>query len=288
VIGDGILQLNTTMTFVGNNTGATQDCIDVGYPEVWIKFTTQICMDVTIDYCGTFPLITTTSCYHTKLYTACPCGPGVTRAAATPNCLDGNRGSVWYSLPAGTYWYPIKARSGCPGGPYNVNVTGSECLANNDCSGATAIGEVTDYAFSTTRGTHDGAGTCAIANNIWYLYTASFTGTARIKLSNTNYSAIASVYNGSSCSPLPTRLYCGTDSNFSVVQNNSYLVEIGASIPNPPGGNGQLTINEVVPPPANDSCQYATVIGEVTDRAFSTTYATFDGNGFCQTAANIW
>jgi hypothetical protein len=40
--------------------------------------------------------------------------------------------------------------------------------------------------------------------------------------------------------------------------------------------------------PANDDCVNATPIGDVVDLPFDTTYATFDGPGYCQTAPNVW
>jgi len=46
--------------------------------------------------------------------------------------------------------------------------------------------------------------------------------------------------------------------------------------------------NEQTQAPANDNCANATPVGNVTDLAFSTEGATFDGPGGCQYAANIW
>jgi hypothetical protein len=40
--------------------------------------------------------------------------------------------------------------------------------------------------------------------------------------------------------------------------------------------------------PANDNCANATSVGNVTDLAFDTTLATFDGPGHCTTGPNIW
>jgi hypothetical protein len=40
--------------------------------------------------------------------------------------------------------------------------------------------------------------------------------------------------------------------------------------------------------PANDNCANASSVGNVTDMAFDTTLATFDGPGHCTTATNIW
>jgi hypothetical protein len=40
--------------------------------------------------------------------------------------------------------------------------------------------------------------------------------------------------------------------------------------------------------PANDNCADATPVGDVSNLAFSTSGATFDGPGLCQTAPNVW
>jgi GEVED domain/Dockerin type I domain len=49
-----------------------------------------------------------------------------------------------------------------------------------------------------------------------------------------------------------------------------------------------LNINFAAGPPPNDDWQYAQAIGDVSDLAFATISATFDGPGGCQTAPNIW
>jgi hypothetical protein len=45
---------------------------------------------------------------------------------------------------------------------------------------------------------------------------------------------------------------------------------------------------EALLPPENDNCANATPVGDVTNLAFSTEAATFDGPGSCQSAPNIW
>ena len=51
---------------------------------------------------------------------------------------------------------------------------------------------------------------------------------------------------------------------------------------------GYIAKAEQTSPPANNNCQNATAIGEVVNRAFNTTNATFDGSGNCVTSPNIW
>jgi len=52
--------------------------------------------------------------------------------------------------------------------------------------------------------------------------------------------------------------------------------------------NFTLTIQETPPPPPNDDCEDATVIGNVTDLPFSTSYASHDGPTDCMTSNNVW
>jgi hypothetical protein len=52
--------------------------------------------------------------------------------------------------------------------------------------------------------------------------------------------------------------------------------------------NFDLHITAATPPPANDNCGSATPIGDVTNLAWSTTFATHDQSGTCLTSPNIW
>jgi hypothetical protein len=49
-----------------------------------------------------------------------------------------------------------------------------------------------------------------------------------------------------------------------------------------------FSVEACAPPPPNDDCANATPVGDVTDLAFTTESATFDGPGACQYAPNIW
>jgi hypothetical protein len=175
---------------------------------------------------------------------------------------------------------------------------------NDDCSSATAIGEVTNLAFSTVDGTYDNTGSCiASGPNIWYVYTPTFTGTAIISLCGSSYNTKLAVYNGNSCSPLGTLLACndnypgcGTASQAFVYVSgpgghgepaNNYLIEIGGASNS--SGTGVLTISQATSAPLNDNCSSALAIGEVTNLTFTTEQGTYDGSGTCITSgSNIW
>jgi hypothetical protein len=120
----GILQPNSPIQFTGTTIGATHDCMMNSLPEVWVKFTTQACMDITIDYCGTTPAFNGMMA-SAQIFNSCPCG-GSFYSSQGQMCMDFNTKINWQGVPAGTYYYPVLSGSGMLGN-YIVNVTGAEC-----------------------------------------------------------------------------------------------------------------------------------------------------------------
>ena len=127
------LLIDATLTFMGDNTGAT---IDGDYepgspleadslPSVWHAFTTTGCANVIVSYCGTAPAFQNV---WTVLTTGCPGGAGIVQGDSvnTDDCGDGNTWIAFYDLPAGTYYLPVKldTSSTSPAvGPYSVQVS---------------------------------------------------------------------------------------------------------------------------------------------------------------------
>ncbi len=168
--------------------------------------------------------------------------------------------------------------------------------ANDNCSSAQAVGDVTNQSFDTTSATFDGPGHYIISPNIWYVYTASCTGCATVSLCGSNYDTMLAVYNGSSCPPSLGNLLASNDDFcfhqsevvFPVISGNQYLIEVGGYFLET--GTGKLSISCSTQPcqPSNDYCYNAELIGNVTNKAFNTQWATFDGPGHCMTSPNIW
>ena len=172
--------------------------------------------------------------------------------------------------------------------------------ANDDCSDAQAVGNVTNLAFNTTDGTFDGPGHFILQGpNIWYCYTATCTGCATISLLGSSFDTKLAVYDGCSCYPTFSRLIKVSDDvdnpvirqsklSLPVIAGNKYLIEIGGF--GGAAGAGKLTIScdNQAGPPSNDDCIDAQSIGDVTDLPFDTTCATFDGPGHCRISPNLW
>jgi len=169
--------------------------------------------------------------------------------------------------------------------------------ANDNCANATAVGNVTDLAFDTTLATFDGPGHCMYSPNIWYVYTAAQSGGVTVSLCGSSYDTALAVYDGYDCPPKLEDMircnddFCGRQSEvvFYVTAGNQYLIEVGGFGTNL--GQGIMNISfETVPEgrPSNDDRDEAILIDGPTERAFDTTYATFDGPGYCMESPNIW
>ncbi|MEZ5359360.1 MAG: choice-of-anchor J domain-containing protein [Candidatus Zixiibacteriota bacterium] len=139
-----------------------------------------------------------------------------------------------------------------------LNCTDDPCPVSNppendNCADATAIGDVTDLAWSTTEATLDGADDFIYSPDIWYCYTASCTGEATASLCGTTWDTRIQVYDGCTCDPIGTMLGEDDDGcpgtvgastastlNFPVVAGNSYLIRVGGYQTNV--GEGVLTV----------------------------------------------
>jgi hypothetical protein len=170
--------------------------------------------------------------------------------------------------------------------------------ANDDYQDAQAVGNVTSLTFDTTEATFDRPGEC-IPNtnrNIWYCYTATCTGCATISLCGSSYDTKLAVYDGCSSTPTSGNLlrcnddFCGRQSevNLTVTAGNTYLIEVGGFVSEYGAGSLTISCDNAAGPPSNDNWSAAISIGNVSDLAFDTGCATFDGLGFCITSPNVW
>ncbi len=255
----GTLLADSTVLITGSVTSATQDCYNHYDPEVWVKFTIAECMDVTIDFCADPENVN--SNVSEFIYGSCPCDNQY-YVNQRSDCGNYNPSYTWESLVAGTYYYPVLTNA-LYSEEYTIRITGQECPpppANDECVNALAVGEVDELEYTTRGATFDGEGYCMSSPNVWYVYTATFTGNARLSI-DAEYRDQMAVYDGASCSPLPAELGCTSDSriDFSVELGNQYLIEVGGR--NGVAGDGLLTIGEAPPPLENDNCEDATDAG---------------------------
>jgi len=179
----------------------------------------------------------------------------------------------------------------------NVQVGNADPPANDNRESAKAVGNVTNLAFDTTEATIDGPEICMRSRNIWYCYAATCTGSATVSLCGSSYDTKLAIYDGCSSTPTLDNIlrcnddFCGmqSEATFPVTAGNKYLIEVAGFNTNAFGeGVMNITCDGMVIPPSNDNWYLAHSVGNVSDLAFDTTIATFDGPGVCMISPNIW
>ncbi|MCX6266437.1 MAG: T9SS type A sorting domain-containing protein [Bacteroidetes bacterium] len=135
---------------------------------------------------------------------------------------------------------------------YTAKLMGGTIPANNLCANATWINEVGALPFNTTNATNDGPSVpCGSTDpdlNIWYNYTATFTGEAVVSLCGSSYDTRLNIFNGVGCTPLAPLLFCSDDFcglqsqiTFNVISGSIYKILVGG-FSSTAFGPGYLTI----------------------------------------------
>jgi len=265
-------------------------------PNIWFVYTATCSGITTVSLCG--------SSYDTKLavYNGSSCNPPASALLRANDDYCDSQSQVSFGTAAGNQ-YLIEVggyRQETGQGVLTITCETAVCPpANDNCSNAQPVGEVWQQAFDTRCASYDGPRFCITSPNIWYLYTASCTGKATVSLCGSEFDTILAAYDFTSCPPTQRDLidcnddFCGAASqlSFDVVAGSQYLIEIGGY--SNAVGRGKLTITcqglpGPQPQPQADNCANAKPVGEVTNQAFNTTQATFDGPGLCMTSPNIW
>ncbi len=149
-----------------------------------------------------------------------------------------------------------------------LNCTANPCPvgpANDFCASAIAIGDVVGLAFNPTGATLDGPGGFISNRNIWYLYTASCTGTATVSLCASSYDTRVRVWPNETCPSSGTGLATDDDAcagpgsglasivSFPCVSGSKYLIEVAPYSASTTIGTGLMTVSCAAPSPG-DNC----------------------------------
>ena len=157
------------------------------------------------------------------------------------------------SLDAGSYFIMVDTWPNPTSIPdFDLTVTQVTSVENDECANATEIGEVSDLAFSTELATNTPGG-YTTGPEIWYNYTAGFSGLAVIDLCGSDYDTDLGVFPGTFCPPDTANLIasnddaCGYDGLqskviISVIVGEVYTIEIGGF--DGQTGEGVLSIYE--------------------------------------------
>jgi len=115
-------------------------------------------------------------------------------------------------------------------------------IPGENCAEAGPINRGETY-FNTMGSTTDGPSDCGTYNDIWYVYTAEYTGHYRVRSMGISepYSPGLSVYEGATCPPT-VLLACGTTRvSFTVTEGTDYLIRVGGQFSYSEGA-GTITI----------------------------------------------
>lgn len=131
-VPDQTLAAGGTLVFTANNAGAgsTDDwavgSIYTGSPVNWHRFTTAVCMDVTMHYCSTSPGWNNAFGF---LANSCPADVLTNFFSFDQtSCGNGNLTYIFNDLPAGTWYLPVlNDASNGASGPYTITVFSQEC-----------------------------------------------------------------------------------------------------------------------------------------------------------------
>ena len=263
----------TPLIFSGDNSCATTvGCTTIG-AAVWHAFSTsELCTNVTIDYCAS-PAAPAT--VFVVLYTGCPCVTAIQNTIIDWQACPGapNHPAItWQNLPAGNYYYPVYSNP-LDGtiGPYTITVNGVSGIppANDMCANRVPISGAGSWLWDSTCATRETGhpnGTCVTSGtgpdaDVWFLWTAQATGTTCISLCDgTSFDTVLAVYDTTDCAAVSTTNQvacsdddCGPAGGPGRVQitvptvGHQYLIRIGGW--NGTSGPGKLTITSGTCPP---------------------------------------
>jgi len=183
-------------------------------------------------------------------------------------------------------------------------VGGSDNCFSPDLLVGTGLFPFDNTAATTgTQGQSESAcllfGNTAILSDVWFRWTATFNGLARISTCGVGngIDTKVAVYNGAGC-PSGPALGCSDDAcatfestvDVTVTLGQSYVIQLGLYPGNnPPAvpGTGQLSITPLSPPP-EDNCATPVVITGVGTFPFNNTTATTGTQGQNEAACNLF
>ncbi|MCP3902455.1 MAG: DNRLRE domain-containing protein [Planctomycetes bacterium] len=151
--------------------------------------------------------------------------------------------ALWTGDGPGHYSGIYSKEWGTPGERPQLHV--HYAAANDEPSTAKAIGNVTALPFDTSIATSGGGG-CTTGPNVWYCYTATCQGTARVSLCGSSYDTMLAAYEECGA-PLGVILGCSDDDcgaqselAFPVEAGDQIMIEVGGD--GGASGPGALTI----------------------------------------------
>ncbi|HPG70190.1 MAG TPA: hypothetical protein PLO37_25375, partial [Candidatus Hydrogenedentes bacterium] len=183
-----------------------------------------------------------------------------------------------------TYYIRIAGENGAAGS-FEATISRALPPANDECANAEVVVE-NGTVYATNQGaTGTDITSCGTDdwNDVWYVYTASATGTATLSVWS-DFPMSLSVFDacsGTESTCLQNGAYASSAWPLAVVEGETYYVRIAGD--NGATGQGML---DIVVPPANDECVNAEVVFEGVPISGTNVHAT--GTDISSCAGNDW
>ncbi len=291
ITGTGSFSVNT----VGATTGASPQ--PVGFStiknDVWMYWTAPLTGVAVLETCGGVTVDTKAAAWLANNGTNCPSGTQLAYnddacALQTRITFDVTSGQAYF-LQLGAFTEGVTYT-----GTFTLNI--STPPANDACATPTAISGAGPFPFNTlaaTTGTQGqgeslclSGGQTGIARDVWYTWTAGFTGTAAVSTCGNTLDTKVAVYPAAGCPAAGSAIACNDDAcgsqaqvSFACTSGVSYLIQLGADPTNATtGGSGNFSIANAAPP-ANDDCASPIAISGTVTVPFNNTFATTGTQG---------
>ncbi len=181
---------------------------------------------------------------------------------------------------------------------------------NDDCTAATAIAGPGSFAFDNSGATVAAGAlpTCATyANDVWFDWTASFTGTCQFQTCSSVplFDSVISVYAGAGCPGAVAPIACNDDNagcggtgglsivTFPCVAGLHYELQIGSwapsmgGAPNGTTATGTIDMINLTLPPSNDDCATPIVLAGLGTFPYDNLAATTGTQGQAEPLCNL-
>ncbi len=287
ISGPGTFAINST----GATTGSPAMPCGSGGTDVWFYWTATSTGTANVTTCGQVSADSVLAAWAD----GSPAGTCPTTNLACNDDSCGLQSSISFPVTNGTSYF-IQAGSFAGGAGYSGTMTISIAgpATNDACTSPTTVTGVGAFPFSTLGATTGAEGqtepsclffgSSAIYNDVWFRWTAPFTGSARIETcAGATFDTKIAVYGGTGC-PTGAALACNDDAcalqsraSLPVTMGTDYIIQLGA-YGSGVTGSGTFMITQFTAA-TNDDCSMPTNVVGNGPHSFDTTAATTGTQG---------
>ncbi|MEC9476521.1 MAG: hypothetical protein VX764_05720 [Planctomycetota bacterium] len=257
-VGEGTHAYDTS----GGTTSGPTDCDTNMSNDTWFLYTASADGNATIGTCAQTGTDGDSVLCVYDASAGCPTAGDTGLASSDDACgASGYMSEVTMAVSGGSSYYIQLGGWNGPGGTGDLQIDLASAPPGDACANAVAVGEGT-HAYDTTNTASDGPNDCDsnMSNDMWFLYTASSSGTVTVgtcSQSGTNNDSVLIVYDAAGGCPTAGDACivsnddgCGASTwmstaDFDACAGSTYYIQLGGW--NGPGGTGDLDITMGAP-----------------------------------------